>query len=202
MVQHNVSSSSLDISISGAGPNVLTCLNGQHDQPYRISVSGDTNTQKYIHPMFHYWEGEAGRLVSTSPSFTYIIYGGRYRVEFAKCNSTTCDQVFSDFINIQSEIQPWCNLQRFEENSTEIVISSPLVTRMQAFFQFSYTPCSDIKQYDSANVTLFKSTSEEDCEVDIVLQETINIERNKEGKADISYLSPDLEVSTFYNTSS
>lgn len=65
---------------------------------------------------------------------------------------------------------------------------------MQAFFQFSYTPCSDIKQYDSANVTLYKSSSEEYCEVDMVLQETINIERNKEGKADISYLSPDLEV--------
>ena len=32
----------------------------------------------------------------------------------------------------------------------------------------------------------------------MVLQETINIERNEEGKADISYLSPDLEGDRLY----
>ena len=152
VVEHNVTSASLVIRVSGAGPHLVRCLTSQQDMNrYNVAVVGDSNSQQYLHAWLHSWQGTAADLlVDPPPVFNYLIYGGRYRVEFREvCEDMEKQEcspapVYSDYVNIQSRVQSWCGEEGWEGNSSLIEISVPTVMGSTGIFQFSYSPCSQV----------------------------------------------------------
>ena len=199
VVEHNATTASIAVLVSGAGPNVITCLNRQEGTDYRVWLAGDSFSEKYVHPWLHSWDGSADRLLYTPPVFNYLIYGGRYRVEFASCDGGACGvPVVSDYINIQSEVKPWCEKDNLESNSSVFEIPDPIIDGMSGLFEFTYRPCSDVQDYDTANLTLFESVVEEECWGNPVLLETLAIKRNGSNSAAISFQTPQLQVHKYF----
>lgn len=202
VVKINVSS--LTVDIQGTGPQVRTCLNRQHDSEYQISVSGDDGSDQYLDSSIHSWRGGADDLKDGTPTFLYLIYGGRYRLEFARCGLPGCREegkVYSDFVNLQSQVYPWCSSESFVGNSTFLELDTPTVQGMSATFTFSFSPCSPVLDYDTANVTLFSSELEEDCgqrSSPVIYAEVVPVILNQLGNALVSYQSPQLKGDKFY----
>ena len=199
VVEHNATTSSLAIVSSGAGPHVITCLNRQPEHTYRVSVVGDADSQDYVNPWEHTWEGSSASLVARPPVFHYLIFGGRYRVEFAVCElgRPRCDSaeaVSSDYINIQSEMRPGCI--EGANNSSRPNTQVPSVEGMSGRFRFSFTPCSDILPYDGANITLYESTTKEECGTTTtpLLSDMVPVSEDKDRNALIDFRSPEVEV--------
>lgn len=192
------------VTVAGAGPQVLTCINRQQNLVYQVSVSGDETSRQYLDPFLHSWQGEAGQLDTAPPVFTYLVYGGRYRLGFSRCGAKQgeCgDQVYSDYVNLQSHVFPWCSANSFPGNSTVLQIDSPTVEGMSAVFQFSYSPCSPVVDYDVANVTLFSSDEKDQCGSEsgrVIYKEVVPVLEVEEGIAAVSYRSPQVKGDQYY----
>jgi len=200
VVQHHTSNASLSVAVTGAGPNVLTCLNRQQDANYRVWLAGDSFSEKYIHPRLHAWDGTAGGLLEAPPVFNYLIYGGRYRVEFASCDGGACGvPVVSDYINIQSELNPWCQQENAAQaNLSNISILEPVMDGMSGLFEFRYRPCSSVQDYDRANVTLYESVLAEECWKHPLQRETVSVQTNGSTTALVTFQSPLLQGDHYY----
>lgn len=200
----NLTTASLSVVVSGAGPPVITCLNRQTVR-YLVSVVGDTNSQPYLLSDMHTWEGVSSKLVKHPPTFHYLIYGGRYRLQFTHCGTMdTCTEgqgtktVFSDFVNIQSSVNPWCSPSQFTGNTSLLSMDSPAVQGTTTVFHFSYTPCSTVQPYDKANVTLYSAETREECGKEVTTTKTVEIYTNTAGEAAILYQSPELAGDMYY----
>jgi len=203
----NLTTASLSVVVSGAGPPVITCLNRQSVR-YLVSVVGDTSSQPFLLSELHSWEGVAGQLVKNPPTFPYLIYGGRYRLQFTHCSAReeegACMEgrdtktVFSDFINIQSSVNPWCSPSQFTGNTSFLSLDTPAVSGTTTVFHFSYSPCSTVQPYDRANLTLYSSDTREECGQEVSATESVEIFTNTKGDAAIMYQSPELPGDRFY----
>ena len=196
VIEHNATSASLSVLTAGAGPHVVTCLNRQPGSNYRISVVGDAVSQDFLHPWDHVWEGSTAALVAAPPVFNYLIFGGRYRLEFALCSETNCDVVvYSDYINIQSELRSWCESDLEDrDNSSRVETSAPHVEGTRGLFRFSFVPCSDVQVYDSANITMYEASAKEECGSKPVHQQTLPVHEGEEGNGLIDFRSPEVQV--------
>ena len=99
---------------------------------FQVSVVGDLTSSSFLLPSLHTWGGTPSSLLSLPPSFAYLVYPGRYRLQLTYCGPLDCDQpelhetVFSDFINIQSSVREEClpgggsNLTHIEETEVEL----------------------------------------------------------------------------------
>ena len=111
----NLSTASLSVEVEAAGAPVVKCLERQ-SVIYLVSVVGDTNTTQYLLADYHQWEGSSTDLVSSPPTFPYLIHAGRYRLRLTHCGHAgeSCGEqsstktVFSDFLNIQSSVEAAC----------------------------------------------------------------------------------------------
>jgi len=201
----NLTTASLSVVVSGAGPPVITCLNRQTVR-YLVSVVGDTTSQPFLLSELHSWEGVSGQLVKNPPTFPYLIYGGRYRLQFTHCGTSgdTCMEgrdtktVFSDFINIQPSVNPWCSPSQFTGNTSFLSLDTPAVSGTTTVFHFSYSPCSTVQPYDRANLTLYSSDTREECGQEVTATKSVEIFTNSKGEAAIMYQSPELPGDRFY----
>jgi len=200
VIEHNATSASLSVLTAGAGPHVVTCLNRHPGSNYRISVVGDAVSQDFLHPWDHVWEGSTAALVAAPPVFNYLIFGGRYRLEFALCSETNCDVVvYSDYINIQSELRSWCESDLEDrDNSSRVETSAPHVEGTRGLFRFSFVPCSDVQVYDSANITMYEASAKEECGSKPVHQQTLPVHEGEEGNGLIDFRSPEVQGDNFY----
>lgn len=196
-------SASLEVRVGGAGASVLSCLRRREDAVYQVSVVGDLASAPFLAPSHHSWQGRAGALLTSPPTFTYLIYPGRYRLRLTYCGPEDCSQpgihetVFSDFINITSSVRPGCELEGgggpggLEQGQTE-------VRDMAATFTFTFAPCS-LHPYDTANLSLYSSSSREECGSHAIFQETVPVVRGPGGEeALIVYTSPSLRGDRYY----
>ena len=121
--------------------------------------------------------------------------GGRYRLKFTQCrcgdthtegrDTTT---VFSDFVNIQSSVNPWCSPAQFTGNTSLLSMDTPAVTGTTTVFHFTYSPCSSVQPYDKANVTLYSADTREDCGQVVTATSSVEIFTNTAGEAAILYV--------------
>jgi len=201
----NLTTASLSVVVSGAGPPVITCLNRQTVR-YLVSVVGDTTSQAYLLSELHTWEGTSGQLVLDPPIFPYLIYGGRYRLQFTHCGTSkdNCTEgrdtktVFSDFVNIQSSVNSWCSPTQFTGNTSLLSMDTPAVSGTTTVFHFTYSPCSTVQAYDRANVTLYSAETREQCGEEITATKSVEIFTNSAGEAAIMYNSPELPGDRYY----
>jgi len=196
----NLSTASLSVSVSAAPP-VVTCLTRQ-TVSYLVSVVGDTNTTQFLLADFHQWEGESSQLVSSPPTFPYLIYGGRYRLRLTQCGQASggqsCGQetgtrtVFSQFVNLAASEDTDCS----QTNTSTL---PPALSGNVAVFQFSFTPCSPVQHYDRANVSLYSAEREDQCGTSQpLLSSVVSVSSDSEGQAGLSYQSPQLQAERFY----
>ena len=172
-------------------------------------LSGDAASNRFIHPELHSWAGLTDRLLAAPPSFPYLIYGGRYRLSFAVCESaedhgSPCGReesgglVYSDYVNLQPEVLPHCAFAGFQGNASLIEMDAPSLGGMRATFRFAFSPCSPLLPYDAANVTLYSSVRSEECGgagATAVLMDRLPLEKSTNGGyAVIFYRTPELEV--------
>eukprot|EP00092_Neocalanus_flemingeri_P050518 GFUD01058419.1.p1 GENE.GFUD01058419.1~~GFUD01058419.1.p1 ORF type:complete len:595 (+),score=197.68 GFUD01058419.1:320-2104(+) len=204
----NMTTASLSVVVSGAGPPVITCLNRQTVR-YLVSVVGDTTSQPYLLSELHTWEGISGQLVRDPPTFPYLIYGGRYRLQFTHCGqdrnmTDSCREgrdtktVFSDFVNIQPSVNPWCSPAQFTGNTSLLSLDTPAVKGTTTVFHFSFSPCSTVQPYDTANVTLYSADTREECGQEVTASQSVEIFTNTAGEAAIMYQSPELAGDRYY----
>ena len=196
----NLTTASLSVLVEEVGP-LSTCLTRQ-TVTYLVSVVGDTNTTQFLLSDFHQWEGSSQELVSRPPTFPYLIYPGRYRLRLTQCGRTqdlSCGQqtstktVFSQFVMIQSGEDEECG------NSSTLSHHSPALSGTSAVFQFSFTPCSTVQHYDTANISLYSADREEQCGASQPLvTEVVRVSSEVEGEAAVRYQSPELEGDRFY----
>jgi len=225
VVEHNASASSISLCTKCAANGfhaLVACLGEQERENgflYKIIVEGDSLSDKYIHPVYHAWEGPASQLLKSPPKFNYIVYGGRYRFEISVCHSSGdisgvdnaegCgDSVRTGYISLQSDIFPRCiqdlTLPSHPIKKTSIATTPPLVNRMQATFQFSYQPCNNVQAYDTANVSLYESRSEAECgRVEsswsrLVSDGLVSVTGNLDGSTNITYTSPHVQGDRYY----
>jgi len=201
----NLTTASLSVIVSGAGPPVVTCLNRQTVK-YLVSIVGDTTSQRFLLEEIHSWEGPSRQLVLDPPTFPYLIYGGRYRLQFTHCGTgggpcmegqgTTT--IFSDFINIQPSVNSWCSPSQFTGNTSFLSLDTPAVRGTTTVFHFSYSPCSTVQAYDTANLTLYSSESREKCGDEVAAMQTVDVFTNNKGEAAIMYQSPELAGNRYY----
>ena len=194
----------LYVEVVEAGAPVVKCLERQ-SVIYLVSVVGDTNTTRYLLADLHQWEGRSSDLASSPPTFPYLIHPGRYRLRLTQCGQAgeSCGQqsaatktVFSDFINIQSSLEAAC-LEG--EDSSSFSAPTPALSGNVAVFQFSFSPCSRVQHYDTANVSLYSSESRDRCgDRQPVLSEVVSLLSDGEEGAELSYQSPQLEGERFY----
>ena len=206
----NLTTAALSVEVEAAGAPVVKCLERQ-SVIYLVSVVGDTNTTRYLLADYHQWEGTSTDLVSSPPTFPYLIHAGRYRLRLTQCGqagescgepSTATKTVFSDFINIQSSVEAACLDQTggYSTNSSSLSPPSPALSGNNvAVFQFSFRPCSRVQLYDTANLSLYSSESEDQCgDSQPVLTEVVSLVSDGEEGAEISYQSPQLEGDRYY----
>ena len=205
----NQSTASLSVEVAEAGAPVVKCLQRQ-SVIYLVSVVGDTNTTRYLLADLHQWEGSSSALVSSPPTFPYLIYPGRYRLRLTQCGqagescgeqSAATKTVFSDFINIQSSVEAACleGAGGYSSNSSSLSPPTPALSGNVAVFQFSFSPCSRVQHYDTANVSLYSSESRELCgDRQPVLSEVVSLLSDGEEGAELSYQSPQLEGDKYY----
>ena len=201
----NLTTASLSVEVAEAGAPVVKCLERQ-SVIYLVSVVGDTNTTRYLLADLHQWEGRSSALVSSPPTFPYLIHPGRYRLRLTQCGQAgeSCGQqsaatktVFSDFINIQSSLEAAC-LEGGDSSSPSA--PTPALSGNVAVFQFSFRPCSPVQHYDTANVSLYSSESRDQCGASQpLLSEVVSlVSQGEEGEAGLTYQSPQLEGERFY----
>ena len=205
----NLSTASLSVEVEAAGAPVVKCLERQ-SVIYLVSVVGDTNTTRYLLAEDHQWEGSSSDLVSSPPTFPYLIHAGRYRLRLTQCGqagescgeqSAATKTVFSDFLNIQSSVEAACLDQNggYFTNSSSLSPSTPALSGNVAVFQFSFRPCSRVQLYDTANLSLYSSQSQDQCgHSHPVLTELVSLVSDGEEGAEISYQSPQLEGDRYY----
>lgn len=201
----SLNESSASVIVAGAGPQVRTCLNRQRQQEdtrYRIAVAGDETSSQYLDGDIHSWRGRVEQLLLEPPTFTYLVYGGRYRLEFTWCQQNSCGEaVYSDYVNLQSQVYPWCSANSFTGNSTVLQLDSPQVSGMTAVFSFSYSPCSPVLDYDTANITMFSADAEDECGPGtgvVIYREVVPVIDNDQGTAAVLYQSPEVKGDRYY----
>lgn len=201
---------SLAVEVAGAGPPVITCLNRQTVR-YLVSLVGDTHSQPFLLAGLHSWEGVAAELVANPPTFTYLIYGGRYRLQLTHCgHSPACSQatdtktVFSDFVNIQASVEPECRsgAAAVANSSAELLgrEQAGVAAEGRAEFRLSYSPCSAVQPYDEAAVSLYSAVSMEECGPAglALVSATVPVTRGPAGQAALLYTAPSLPGDRYY----
>ena len=203
----NLSTASLSVLVEEVGP-LSTCLTRQ-TVSYLVSVVGDTNSTQFLLSDFHQWEGASRQLVTRPPTFPYLIYGGRYRLRLTQCGQTggqSCGQqtgtktVFSHFVNIQSRVDGGCSEDDGVNDTSSLSMDPLALSGNGAVFQFSFSPCSSVQHYDTANISLYSSEQEEQCgdSQQPVLSEVVSVSSDVEGLATVRYQSPELQGGSFY----
>jgi len=208
VVEHNATRASLVLFAARGGPNVVACLNRQASVEYRVVVRGDKSSDRFLHPQLHSWRGAAAEMLNQPPVFTYLAYGGRYRVEFARCAIRQCEQVvYSDYINIQSDVKPWCRYEAAVESvptntsnqpAAAAAAPAPSVSDGRGRFEFAYQPCTNVQPYDTVNVSLHRSVDSATCGNESILMETVRVGENPDGTANISYQTPEVVGDHYY----
>jgi len=189
-----------------------TCLTRQGAKggfTYRVRVVGDHQSQSYLIPELHWWEGGAQDLLTEPPSFPYMVYGGRYRVQLTFCPSPTCSpsqSVLSEFLSIQSSVSVCCTKDKptsqecsMQQEEREL----PEVQGLRALFNFTFSACSLPQEYDRANLSLYTSTLGAECgEGDSVpiINTSLPLFPLSDGSQhlSLSYLSPELSGDSYY----
>jgi hypothetical protein len=173
---------------------------------FRILVSGDEESRRYLHPGTHSWQGSAAQLLAAPLHFPYLIYGGRYRIGATSCGPVEdcqlASMVFSDYINLQPEVFSHCDQSGVAANSSLIEVDSPVVEGLTVLFRFAFSPCSPLLPYDAANVTLYSSVRREECGTGAasILQERQPLDKStNDGHAIIVYQTPELEVRNLHH---
>ena len=198
------SSASLSVLVTGAGSSVQTCLRRQESALYQVPVVGDLQSAKFLSPSDHLWQGQAATLLTSPPTFTYLIYPGRYRLRLTYCGPQSCDDssihetVFSDFLDVRSSVVAGCEdggLRR--DNRSGLTQHQPEVRDMTALFSFSFPPCS-LHSYDTANLSLYSSAGRADCGRQLIFEATVAVSAGSDGRAVVSYLSPELRGDRYY----
>ena len=68
---------------------------------------------------------------------------------------------------------------------------------MTAVFSFSYSPCSPVLDYDTANITMFSADAEDECGPGtgvVIYREVVPVIDNDQGTAAVLYQSPEVKV--------
>ena len=205
----NTTSASLGVVVTGGGQSLVGCLSRQTVR-YLVSVVGDIESQPFLLEDIHTWEGISRDLVTSPPTFPYLIYGGNYRLQVTHCGVTSgpdnlCSEgrdtktVFSDFINIRASVDAWCQSPAFSGNTSLLSLDTPALSGNTAVFQFSFTPCSSVQAYDTANITLYSTGQSDQCGGQgAMLMDVVSVFRNSRGEAAIMYQSPELSGDAYY----
>ena len=199
----------LSLRVQRAGQPVVTCLARQTVQ-YIISVVGDIQSQPFLLSDLHSWSGSSEQLVQHPPVFQYLIYPGNYRLRVTHCGADQSDgdecsqdttTVFSQFLSVQqsSSSSSSCSSSSLSSNTSLVSVQSPsLLSGHSAVFHFSFDPCTQIQEYDRANISLFTAQLPGDCGQDSPqLVDQVLVTRAGD-LASVQYHSPELPGDSFY----
>ena len=208
----NQTTATLSVVVAGGGQSLVGCL-GRQSVRYLVSVVGDTSSQPFLLADLHSWEGLSSALAAAPPSFPYLIYGGNYRLQVTHCgrgsaaNSEMCSEgqdtktVFSEFISIQPSVDSGCS-EASPPANTSLRALEPALSGNTAVFHFSFSPCSSVQLYDTANITLFSAAAAEECGgqagAGAVLEDVVSVLSSGGGEAAVLYTSPELAGDRFY----
>ena len=200
----NQTSASLSVEVSEAGQPVVTCLSRQTVR-YEVSVVGDIQSQPYLLEDLHSWQGSGADLVTSPPTFPYLIYGGQYRLQVTHCGAggqpdQLCSEgqhtttVFSNFISVDESSSNDSESCSNRESNSSLTLSDNT-----AVFQLNFSPCSSVLEYDTANISIYSDNSTDQCGSTLVLTQTVSVNYSQEsGAGGVRYQSPRLPGDRFY----